>query len=332
MRLLITAALVGLLVTSIASAQPWPRDQNIAAGEYFLNSDPGEGNGYSITAQYGYAIVDVTLPLPSIPEGTVIYIRFRSSNGKWSAPRGIRYQFPLPNSGATLVDGEYFINEDPGIGQGIPLTIGPNGSIILPNITLNPRNTIYLRVLDSFGRWSAATGRRFMYKGIRAAECYLKYSNGSISPTIPMTLQPHDTSSAFYTAVATLTPSSPQDTVFVRFQTGDYMWGSWQKAPVTGAPTEPVEIAPPTDYVLYANWPNPFNPTTQIVYALPKTGEVALRVFNILGEEVATLVDEIQSAGIHSVSFDGSSLPSGIYLYRLQNAEFVQTKKMVLLK
>ncbi|MFH1010602.1 MAG: T9SS type A sorting domain-containing protein, partial [bacterium] len=95
---------------------------------------------------------------------------------------------------------------------------------------------------------------------------------------------------------------------------------------------EPISISLPGDYELYPNWPNPFNPSTQIVYALPKADEVSLKVFNLLGREVATLAHGTQSAGTHAVAFNGSALASGIYFYRLQAGDFVQTQKMVLLK
>jgi len=88
----------------------------------------------------------------------------------------------------------------------------------------------------------------------------------------------------------------------------------------------------PDHYDLSQNFPNPFNPTTEITYALPQAGRVTLTVFNLLGQKVATLVNGTEVAGIHAVSFDGRSLPSGIYFYHLQAGEFVQTRKMVLLK
>ena len=88
----------------------------------------------------------------------------------------------------------------------------------------------------------------------------------------------------------------------------------------------------PNEYSLHQNYPNPFNPTTVMSYQLPATGPVTLRVYDVLGKEVATLVEGVQSAGMHSVRFDGSSIQSGIYFYRLQTGEFIETKKLVLLK
>ncbi|MGE5351491.1 MAG: T9SS type A sorting domain-containing protein [Acidobacteriota bacterium] len=88
----------------------------------------------------------------------------------------------------------------------------------------------------------------------------------------------------------------------------------------------------PTAYSLTQNYPNPFNPSTTIRYAVPQAGLVTLKIFNMLGQEVATLVHAQQNAGSYEVSFDASRLSSGIYLYNLTSGSFSSTKKMMLVK
>jgi hypothetical protein len=92
----------------------------------------------------------------------------------------------------------------------------------------------------------------------------------------------------------------------------------------------------PTDFMLYQNYPNPFNPSTVISYQLPVGSNVTLKVYDILGNEVAVLVDEYKPAGRYEVEFGVSSgineMVSGIYFYQLRAGSFVQTKKMIYLK
>jgi len=88
----------------------------------------------------------------------------------------------------------------------------------------------------------------------------------------------------------------------------------------------------PLTYALYQNYPNPFNPVTTIKYSIPNSERVVLKVYNILGQEVATLVDEEQRAGVYEFKFDASNLSSGVYFYRLQAGKFIDVKKMILVK
>jgi CubicO group peptidase (beta-lactamase class C family) len=86
------------------------------------------------------------------------------------------------------------------------------------------------------------------------------------------------------------------------------------------------------DFVLHQNYPNPFNPSTTITYNLPAAGFVTLKVYSILGEEVAVLVSDQQRAGTHSVRFDAGNLASGVYLYRIKSGSFTENRKMLLIR
>jgi photosystem II stability/assembly factor-like uncharacterized protein len=88
----------------------------------------------------------------------------------------------------------------------------------------------------------------------------------------------------------------------------------------------------PVTFRIYQNYPNPFNPSTTISYDLPRRSYVTLKIFNVLGQEVATLVNEIQEEGFKSVKFDAGGLSSGVYFYQLQADNFVENKKMILLR
>jgi len=88
----------------------------------------------------------------------------------------------------------------------------------------------------------------------------------------------------------------------------------------------------PSHFALEQNYPNPFNPNTTILYELPKVSQVTLSVYDLLGREVAVLVNEMKLPGNYEVRFDASGLVSGVYLYRLNAGSFVQTRKMVVVK
>ena len=119
---------------------------------------------------------------------------------------------------------------------------------------------------------------------------------------------------------------------------GQYLWiVSWQADTIyqvdVGYTTSIInEKLYPKGYILYPNYPNPFNPATKINFQIPELCFVSLKVYDVLGKDVATLVNEEKPVGSYELEFDAATLPSGIYFYQLKAGNFVETKKMVLMK
>ncbi len=88
----------------------------------------------------------------------------------------------------------------------------------------------------------------------------------------------------------------------------------------------------PSEFCLEQNYPNPFNPSTTIQFAVPEASDIKIKLYDVLGREVTTLVNETYQPGIYRVEFEAADLPSGLYVYRLQTDGFVKTRKMMLLK
>jgi hypothetical protein len=95
---------------------------------------------------------------------------------------------------------------------------------------------------------------------------------------------------------------------------------------------EPVDAEVPSHYLLGQNYPNPFNPTTTIDFSLPEASHAILAVYNVLGQEVARLVDDSFPAGQYRVTFDARDFPSGVYSYRLEAGSVTQVRSMLLVK
>jgi hypothetical protein len=93
----------------------------------------------------------------------------------------------------------------------------------------------------------------------------------------------------------------------------------------------------PLDYILFQNYPNPFNPTTDVRFQIPETGDVTIKIYDMLGQEIRTLFSGVTQRGTYTVQWDGlnntgSKMSSGTYIYRMTTGDFVQSKKMMLLK
>jgi len=123
-------------------------------------------------------------------------------------------------------------------------------------------------------------------------------------------------------------------TYFLNSNTGyATSWGGIYKTTNGGVFVNNISSEIPSEYKLYQNYPNPFNPSTNIKYQITNNKFIILKVFDMLGKEIATLVNEKQSPGTYEVNFDGSNLSTGIYFYRLSvDGNIIDTKKLVLLK
>ncbi|MEJ2242848.1 MAG: T9SS type A sorting domain-containing protein, partial [Candidatus Bathyarchaeota archaeon] len=86
------------------------------------------------------------------------------------------------------------------------------------------------------------------------------------------------------------------------------------------------------DYRLSQNFPNPFNPSTKIEYSIPQSSQIQIKVFDVLGNEIKTLINEEKPSGAYELTWNAENLPSGVYFYQMRAGGFVQTRKMILLK
>lgn len=181
----------------------------------------------------------------------------------------------------------------------------------------------------------------------KAAAYDLRYATSPISEAnwnsamqasfVPSPSDPGSTDSC------TITALSPAVTYYIALKSVDSS-GNWSDISNVLSATTSIALGTddghtglPTDFQLSQNYPNPFNASTQIKYSLPRTTHVNITVFNVAGQHVTTIIDDLESAGNHAIvweaySADGNPLPSGIYFYRIQAGHFLATKKMVLLK
>ena len=217
-------------------------------------------------------------------------------------------------------------------------TDSPSGNY--PNSTDNPMTLTYALNTAS----SPMVNLSFWHKYITEASydfCYVEVSNDN--GTTWNTVASYDGTLSTWTYVSLdisqYTNSSSQ--VKIRFRLNsdqslnydgwyvdDIKLLAYQQTPLSVGN----EGETPLTYKLSQNYPNPFNPVTLISFAIPKTGFVSLKVYDLLGKEVSSLVNETKTAGSYNVMFDASKLSSGIYFYKLETSSFTDTKKMVIIK
>ncbi len=318
-----------LLISISQFAQNQPRNQNVVAGEYFINRDPSEGRGTSLSSSaYGFGSITINQTF-SLSNNDALYIRFKSSNGKWSAPSSFKYKQPLPASGSQIQAGEYYINNDPGYGKATGFNIGYDGKINL-SLKLNKNDKIFVRAKDSYGRWGDAVCVNYRYKVLIGARLQMKLKTGTTTQWYPMTILAQSSPSPFYTALSASLNYQPNniDSYYIQFQSDDDIWGNIL--------TDIKEIKDnnkiPTEFLLSQNYPNPFNPSTKIKFDIPKQTNVKLVVYDILGRVIERLVDKEMLPGSYAAEWNAQNFSSGVYFYRIEADGFVKSSKMVLIK
>jgi len=167
--------------------------------------------------------------------------------------------------------------------------------------------------------FAAADSLLFIHIGYLAGEIYVTSDLGQTWATVDGTV---------FAGASVNTMAANKKYLFAGTQSG-----AW-RIPITDVITSVNDNRShlPTKYALYQNFPNPFNPSTVISYQMSVNSHVTLKVYDVLGREIVTLVDGKQGAGTHSVTFNAGNLPSGVYFYRLQAGSYSDTKKLVLLK
>jgi hypothetical protein len=209
------------------------------------------------------------------------------------------------------------------------------------NTTTNPWG-IWMRSSQyPWGPWSPP--QTLFNAGRDTAFCH--FIHRAVTPTLPICDGLSDAnrladgggsySPSFITRITTGDSVQRKSTFYFVMST----WNPYEvvimKASVQGTPVSSAFLAVqagPFRFDLEQNYPNPFNPSTTIKFELPRTSQVSLAVFDVLGRQVSVLVNEKREAGVYEVKFDGSALSSGVYFYRLQAGSFVATKKLLLMK
>jgi hypothetical protein len=326
MKKLLLISFILLISIRSYSQITYPRDQKIITGEYFINSDPGEGKGTIINTGVTQ-LVDVTVNLANIvlPVGSNLYVRFKSSNGFWSAPRSIKRKPYFENAGATLQYGECFINTDPGKGLGQQVNF-TNGIANISDLNLRRGDKVYVRIRDNLNRWSPSRSVTFNFKEIDRAEYYIEHPSGGVTGTQTMNLSLYNPYSCVYTANAENIIPTNLDKIYVRFQTKDKMYSQYLSKLVVLPGIGEI----PSNTFQFSNYPNPFADQTKICFELPGKSNVRIKIIGLLGNEVQILADEQMIAGKHEIQFDRSGHPAGIYYCRLETDRGSATIKLLI--
>jgi len=236
-------------------------------------------------------------------------------------------------------------------GYGYWIKLSGDGSIILSSALSKGAEQIVDYLNDDWGRiiFTDNTGRRYTLYAVKgevnlneyelppmppAGMFDIRYSSDRIAEDINSSIKPIDMTGIEYP----LTVKVENMDIRLQDETGneiDKNLKAGEEITISNNLINKLMVSTeliPDKYLLYQNYPNPFNPSTTIKFALPQDSKVNLTVFNILGERVVQLTDQEMKAGYHQIKFDASTFASGVYLYRIKAGDFVDVKKMMMIK
>lgn len=225
----------------------------------------------------------------------------------------------------SLGDGRYAVN---GINAVASLTATSNVTMPLaPKLALPANNATNAFVNPSFQWYTACSARTYE----------LQVSTSSTFATLALSRSSIDSTYHDISRFATSSHLASNTTYFWRVRavnpTGTGGWSTvWNFTTSTTVGVKEAPIATPQVYTLDQNYPNPFNPSTTIAFQVPMASHVTLKIYDLLGKEIVTLVNEQKSPGAHQVRFDAAGLSGSVYFYRMQAGQFTQTRKLLLLR
>jgi hypothetical protein len=341
---------------------------NVNNAEYFVDADPGIGSGTAITITPGQSpTASLSIATNALSVGFhTVYVRGKNANGTWGIPEG-RSFYINGATGATvakIVKLEYFVDADPGVGLATSVQITPPSldTTFTTNLNVNSGSLsvgthyLFVRGLNANGVWGIVERDTLIVTAavlpVELVSFDGKMNNGAVLLTWQTATEKNNagfeiqraTSVAAndWKAIATVKGAGTTTaahtysyldksnfigkTISYRLKQTDYDG----KSVVTNSIDVKIDL--PKTFSLNQNYPNPFNPMTTINYGLPRSSHVTLQVFDILGRLVQTLVNDNQDAGFYNVQLNASALASGMYFYRMTADNFIQSKKMLLIK
>lgn len=316
----------------------------LSSAEYFIDTDPGSGNGTALTVTAGDSIMySGNISSGALPDGFhFLYIRARDANGHWGIKERRMFFTRTIVTVTPLTSAEYFVDTDPGVGNGTALaTTGSDSIVFTGNIPTTSLTTgfhfLYIRAKSTGGAWGMHERRMFYINSppfnppaLTAAEYFVNVDPGFGNAT-PITVTGAD-SIVFSGPLAITDTATGFDSLYIRVRDLSGVWSLYEPRGFQITPGAYVHEIDGKNAALYQNYPNPFSNSTVIEFYLARGSDVNIYITDFTGRVVKTILYKDLSPGKHSMTLDDDELSEGYYFYRMVAGNFADTKQMILIK